>query len=377
MRRRFLIAVALLLVAGLARAQKLGPVDWIFLVDTSKSMTPIFGEVQNSLKTFVREANEGDSIAIYTFDRDVTQQRAVSVNAHTRAELEDVIDQLTPKGHRTHLGAAIARGLEQASSLRAASDPIRKRTVVLFTDGKEDVRGIDHPIAIQASIPNAADTFIFFVSLDELEPQIKDFKEATRHTTVLDAPNAEAIRDVARRIRSILPAETPQSAPDPKPEPVNPQPSLPPPAPPPTPAPLWLRVLRWSTPIFILAVLAFFFLQQQRKKNRLEGELEILRPQTAPDLAFVGLPKLQTAEVALSALLPPDALNGSDARLFVKRRDGKKKIWIAAQGGGLRINDVETPLSELYDADTIELGAAKLRFNRVGDERPYESEFAH
>ncbi|HEX2833114.1 MAG TPA: vWA domain-containing protein [Thermoanaerobaculia bacterium] len=375
MRRRFLIAVALLLMAGLARAQKLGPVDWIFLVDTSKSMKPIFGEVQNSLKTFVREANDGDSIAIYTFDRDVTQQRAVSVDPATRAELEEAIDRLTPKGNRTHIGAAIARGLEQASSLRAASDPIRKRTVVLFTDGKEDVRGIDHPIPIEASIPNAADTFIFFVSLNELEPKINAFQQATAHTTVLEAPNAEAVREVARRIRSIIPPEQPPVLI--KTETAKP-PSTPPPTKPlPAPAPVWLRVLRWTIPILILAAAAFFFLQQRRRKNCLEGELEILRPQTPPELAFVGLPKLRTVEVALSALLPVDALNGSDARLFVKRKEGKKKIWIAANGGGLRINDVETPLSELYDADTIELGAAKLRFNRVGGERPYESEFAN
>ena len=37
-----------------------------------------------------------------------------------------------------------------------------------------------------------------------------------------------------------------------------------------------------------------------------------------------------------------------------------------------RINDVETPMTELYDADTIEIGDAKLRFNRVGDERPHQ-----
>ncbi len=37
------MAVAVLLVAGVAHAQKLGPVDWIFLVDTSKSMRGVGG----------------------------------------------------------------------------------------------------------------------------------------------------------------------------------------------------------------------------------------------------------------------------------------------------------------------------------------------
>jgi len=52
--RRLLSAVALLFIAGFAHAQKLGPVDWIFLVDTSKSMRgvggtkDIFGDVKAS-----------------------------------------------------------------------------------------------------------------------------------------------------------------------------------------------------------------------------------------------------------------------------------------------------------------------------------------
>jgi hypothetical protein len=91
------------------------------------------------------------------------------------------------------------------------------------------------------------------------------------------------------------------------------------------------------------------------------------------DAAFIGLPSLQANEIALSAILPVDALAGSDARLFVGAQAGRKKVWIAAQSGSLRINDVETPMSELYDADTIEIGEREVRFNRVGDERPLES----
>ncbi|HET8773728.1 MAG TPA: hypothetical protein VFP80_08055, partial [Thermoanaerobaculia bacterium] len=101
--------------------------------------------------------------------------------------------------------------------------------------------------------------------------------------------------------------------------------------------------------------------------------LEILRPAPAADAAFVGLPKLQASEVALSAILPAEVLGGNDARLFVRRKAGRKKVWISATGGTLRINDVETPMSELYDADTIEIGDAQLRFNRVGDERQEEA----
>jgi hypothetical protein len=368
MRRRLLPVVVLLFIAGFAHAQKLGPVDWIFLVDTSKSMRgvggtkDIFADVQSSIDTFVREANDGDSVAIFTFDRDVRLHSAMEVDAAARNDLNAIVHSLEAEGNRTHLGAAIAKGLERAASL--PRDPTRSSAVVLFTDGKEDLRGIEKPTRIDANVPNVGDAFVFFVSMGEHEPQLDAFASATSRTTVLKAPTAEAIRAVAREIRAKIPAPKP---PEPK---VEPAPS--PPPPPPEPSPL-MQALKFVVALAVLAAIAFVVLHQQRKKNRLEGELEILRPAPAPDAAFVGLPKLQASEVALSAILPIDALGGSDARLFVRRKAGKKKVWISAAGGSLRVNDVETPMSELYDADTIEIGDAKLRFNRVGDERQEET----
>jgi hypothetical protein len=47
-------------------------------------------------------------------------------------------------------------------------------------------------------------------------------------------------------------------------------------------------------------------------------------------------------------------------------------VWIAATAGSLRVNDIEVPTTELFDADTIQIGDAKLRFNRVGYDRPQE-----
>ncbi|HJQ39502.1 MAG TPA: vWA domain-containing protein, partial [Thermoanaerobaculia bacterium] len=260
---------------------------------------------------------------------------------------------------RTHLGAAIAEGLARAESLRRAStDPARRQVVVLFTDGKEDTRGIEHPVPIAANVDRIGSTFLFFVSMGEHEQQLDDFAAATKQAAVLKAPTAEKIRNIAREIRAKI-----APPPDPPPPPKTVQPLALPPPPPSSP---WPRV---AVAIALLAAIAFLALQQQRKKNRLEGELEILRPEAA----FVGLPGLRANEVALSTILPAGALAGSDARLFVRRTAGRKRVWIAAQSGSLRINDVETPLSELYDADTIDIGDVRLRFNRVGDERPIES----
>lgn len=368
--RSLSLAAVLLLFTGVLQAQTLGPVDWIFLVDTSKSMRGVGGtndiwtDVRASLDSFVDETSDGDTVAIYAFDRGVRLQSATKVDAATRADLHTTIRDLQAEGDRTHLGAAIAQGLERAESLRPTADATRSRVVVLFTDGKQDVRGIKDAVPIDANVDRVADTFLFLVSMGAHEPRLDDFAAKTPRTTVLRAPTAAAIRNVARDVR----LKIPKPPPPPPPPVVQPKPQ--PPPPPPSP---WLQALKIAIPLALLALIAFFAIRQQRKKNRLEGELEILRPRAAPDAAFVGLPGLQASEVVLSAILPAETLAGSDARLFVRRKAGRKKVWIAAQSGSLRINDVETPMSELYDADTIDIGGARLRFNRVGDERPFET----
>jgi hypothetical protein len=136
-----------------------------------------------------------------------------------------------------------------------------------------------------------------------------------------------------------------------------------------TPSPL-----RWLLLLPIIAAIAWFAYARRRKNNQLEGELEILQPQVSHDAAYIGLPRLATNEVALSTIVPRDALGGSDARLFVRRSGNRKEVWIATSSGSLRVNDIETPTSALYDADTIAIGDAKLRFNRVGCERTTSAE---
>lgn len=368
--RRLPLAAVLLCWTFALHAQSLGPVDWIFLVDTSKSMRgaggtkDIWSDVKASLGTFVDEASDGDTVAIYTFDRDVRLLSAMTVDADARRDLHTIIDSLQAEGRRTHLGAAIQQGLERAASLRIRAAPTRSRAVVLFTDGREDVEGIEHPVKIESNVARVADTFVFFVSMGDHEPQLDAFAEGTERTSVMKAPTAEAIRDVAREIR----AKIPKPAPPPPPPPAKPKPQ-PIVLPPPKPSP-YATAIKAAVAAVLVALIAFIVFSQQRRKNRLEGDLEILRPRAADDAAYVGLPALRATEVALSAILPIEALGGSDARLFVRRKAGRKKVWIAAQSGSLRINDVETPMSELYDADTIEIGDAKVRFNRIGDERP-------
>jgi hypothetical protein len=422
-----------------ARAQPRGAVDWVFLIDTSKSMRGIggkniFPDVKASIASFVREASDGDSVTIFTFDSDVRLHASTEIRGAARDDLVSIVDALEANGNRTHLGAAIQKGLARASALRAGADRTRVQSVVLFTDGKEDVRGIAQPVPISASLDRVDGTYVFFVSMgkEEHEAQLDDFARHANNAMVLRAPTREGIAAVAQNIRSRLPKPDPpkitirppklalgevrrgrsveadvaidadrpaqvalQLAEAPAGVTMESQTVK-------TPARVHLRIdiagdappgsvmltfkagnaaasgtltitkpspLRWLALLPLLAAIAWFAWSRYRRNNRLEGELEILQPHVAAEAAFVGLPRLAASEVALSTIVPGDALGGMDARLFVRRRGGQKEVWIAASGGPLRINDIETPTSALYDADTICIGDAKLRFNRVGHER--------
>jgi hypothetical protein len=448
MRRRIVPAAVLLLIAVAARAQPRGAVDWVFLVDTSKSMRGIggkniFPDVKASIASFVREASDGDSVTIFTFDSDVRLHASTEIRGAARDDLVSIVDALEANGIRTHLGLAIQRGLERAAMMRAGGDKTRAQSVILFTDGEEDVRGLPHPVPISASLDRVDGTYVFFVSMGEHEheAQLDEFAGKAKNVTVLRAPTRDAIRDVERRIRSTISEQT-------KPVVITIAPAMldlgdvrrgksaeadvsldadrpaqvtlqlagaPPgvtmqPQTVKTPARVHLRIdvagdaapgrgaltfkagnataagtlnitqpspLRWLVLLPLLAAATWLVWARQRRNNRLEGEIEILQPRVAPEAAFVGLPRLAASEVALSAIVPPDALAGTDARLFVQRRGGNKEVWIAASSGSLRVNDIETPTSALYDADTISIGDATLRFNRAGHERaamPVEEE---
>lgn len=471
MRRRFVAAAVALAIAASVRAQTRGAVDWIFLVDTSKSMRgvggtkDIFADVQGSIQSFVREANDGDSVTVITFDRDVSSPGLRDINGEfDRKELFENIRNLEANGNRTHLGAAIAKGLDRAeAAVQRNPDRTRERAIVLFTDGKEDVRGIEHPVSIPSNVERAQQLapWIFFVSMGEHEGKLDDFVKATKRSRVLRAQDREAIRSVAQDIRSLVAPK----APPPPPLTVSATPSsidlgaieagersaihevtisanrnvslavqliesagvsmerrddvqVAPNAPARvrlqfevahdaaigprtltvrignnasvtaqttiTAPPLGWRIAKWAGAIALLLLLALIgfvlysgkmpgeLLSAVANRNTLEGEIEIVKPPVAADATFVGLPALRAKDVALSAIVPPEALDGNDARLFCRRERGQKKVWIAADQGTLRVNDIEVPMSELYDADTIRIGQATLRFNRIGYDRPQE-----
>lgn len=502
-----LCTAAAALAPALARqsqgeAPRRGRVDWIFVIDTSASMkgaggsSDIFDRVKTALETFINSTEEGDSVTLYTFDRDTSLRPTVRIADDTdRRDLRATVRALDATGDRTHTGKAVRDALDRARELRARGDAERRTpSIVLLTDGIEDVRGLPNPVSIPSNVQRipASQPYIFYVSLGAAEdPQLVEFIRGLKDRgRVLRDPNASNIQGIVEDIRAPVEAAaaaatpTPTPAPTPvqvnvKAEPINldfgdvkpgrqtgretlnlssdadvavelalegdargvtlAEPTGPislkagesqavsvrlaaaGDAPdgarrlllkanvrddtgrlPPdsviktgwaearvsvTHVPLWRTLLWWLAVVLLLLLVALIAycavkgttpwgLRQQLVDERtLAGELEVLDPRPAqPEQAYINLSELRSRHLALSQVVPDGANGSDDAELETTRGPGGKGVRLRCTSGGVRVNGAEVSFADLYDGDTIELGAARLRFNWVDHERPAEVE---
>jgi len=213
-----LILAAVISIRGDA---KQGSVDWIFVLDTSASMhgaggaANIFEKVKDAISDFIRNAREGDTVTLYTFDRDTTLRGHIRVSGEIdKKDLLKIVQDLPSEGDRTYTGKAIHDALERAIEFKQRSDAgDRTTSIVLFTDGLEDVRGIADPISIPSNIAllSKAQPYVFFVSVgvQAHEPQLENFVEDPAmggRGEVIRDPGASGIAEVAERIRKIVEA---------------------------------------------------------------------------------------------------------------------------------------------------------------------------
>ena len=203
-----------------------GNVDWIFVLDTSASMhgaggtANIFGKVKDAISDFIRTAREGDTLTLYTFDRDTTLRGHIRVSGEIdKSDLLKIVQDLPSEGDRTYTGKAIHDALERAIDLKQRPDAANRTvSIVLFTDGLEDVRGIPNPISIPSNIALLPkdQPYIFFVSLgQEVETQLVSFVRDLamgNRGKVMRNPGANGIEAVAEEIRKTV-VTPPQPAP--------------------------------------------------------------------------------------------------------------------------------------------------------------------
>ncbi len=198
----------------------LGPVDWVLVVDTSASMSGreqgslnIFPAVQETLRRFVPEIREDDTLTIIVFDEASRIISTVPKRLRSLLDREAVvrlINGLSARGPWTHTGAALSDALKE---VYARSDGDRPAAIIMLTDGHEDVRGIKNPIRIPDAIRIIRDQgvpYVFYVSLGtEPDPKVMEFlaeinKKSAGHGRVFNDPGASRLLDNAREIRRLM-----------------------------------------------------------------------------------------------------------------------------------------------------------------------------
>ena len=199
-----------------------GGIDWILVVDTSASMRGvggtknIFEQVKGSVNEFVNTARLGDTVTVYSFDKDVTLKATnipITDNAD-RGKLKQIIKSLQAEGMRTHTGKAVQQALQYSAQLNQRPDTLgRTVSIVLLTDGVEDVRGIPNPVPIPSNTEllrqQQCKPYIFFVSLGlkEHEKQLNDFANNPAlcgKGRVLRDPGGVQLNQLAQNIRPVL-----------------------------------------------------------------------------------------------------------------------------------------------------------------------------
>ncbi|QSJ16120.1 VWA domain-containing protein [Nostoc sp. UHCC 0702] len=149
--------------------------------------------------------------------------------------------------------------------------------------------------------------------------------------------------------------------------------------------PLARKIIIWTLLVLLFLLIALTIIcliqrktpwelaQDIRNRNYLEGELELLEPlPILPEEQYISLTHQHKQKVSLSALIPAIAPTKCDAELIVNWQSGKKYVYIRSLLGIISVNNEKITTYQLYDEDTIQLGDIKLRFNWIGNQRPYE-----
>ncbi|WP_190348988.1 vWA domain-containing protein [Pseudanabaena cinerea] len=195
-----------------------GNVDWILVIDTSASMVGeggtknIFAQVKQTVSDFVNKSQIGDSITIFTFDKDTTLRSNLNINSQSEQQsANQIIQQLQATGQNTHIGKALQDALNYSIKLESRHNNANRNTsIILFTDGIEDTTGITNPVSIPSNLALINNLnrkpFVFLVSLGEKvhESQLDQFANnpaLNNRGLVLRSPGAANLLQAGNRIR--------------------------------------------------------------------------------------------------------------------------------------------------------------------------------
>jgi hypothetical protein len=160
----------------------------------------IFGSVRSTVKDFIRNTKEGETVVVYTFDKNVNLVTNVEIRGPLdKIEISQSIDRIDPKGLWTHTGDAVDKAFERSDILKEQEgNPDKPVAVVLFTDDKEDHEPNSHaiflsqlPLKREMPLPH---TFVIWLNKKKSpSPEISSFVDKLG-----DRGHLERIQDPAQ-----------------------------------------------------------------------------------------------------------------------------------------------------------------------------------
>ena len=190
-----------LLKSGVSHARE--DRDMILVLDTSLSMVGyggknILSRVKKSLKKFVDQLEDGDSITFVTFDTSVKVYPIVyTKDDNDRDIIKKYLTMVEARGKWTYTMKMVNRVLKEAQELED-KEKDRQRIIVILTDALDDPPPYKrkHRLNIKdvAGSYQGKDWFIYFIDLGEfkknkrmMEIQQELKKSVTEYTKIIDA----------------------------------------------------------------------------------------------------------------------------------------------------------------------------------------------
>ena len=178
---------------------QLPPLSIVMALDSSGSMAPDMAQVQAAARQFVAMLDQGDSVQVISFARDID---TLTPMTSTREATIEAIDGLTARGD-TALYDALSLSVDLLADRRG------RRAVVLLSDGVDD-DGTGHPLS-QSTVDDVLDSAtdigvpVFVVGLGtEMDEATLTGIADTTGALYLHAPNAEELRQVYQQLADQL-----------------------------------------------------------------------------------------------------------------------------------------------------------------------------
>jgi hypothetical protein len=175
--------------------------DLILVVDTSGSMKKNnqFQKVKQSIKNLLLESYQKfENVHVVEFSKE--SKPVMSMKISTNSDLVEVyktLDELEASGNWTNLVGVMDDSLQKIRKIRGATEG-KNVTLIIYTDGKHDLPEGESDLRFGDLLdkyygnysPTQQDWFIYYVELEEKDPEFQDFLEKSKSGVVIDKENA-------------------------------------------------------------------------------------------------------------------------------------------------------------------------------------------